>query len=126
MKTYYKKYKHKFAQYGRDLRDRVLAAYGGKCACCGESTPEFLAIDHTLNDGASHRKEIGSGGRSIYRWLEANNFPQDRFRLLCHNCNQSRGFYGGCPHEGPVPGKSQRLPRWNGEKSRTPSIGCIE
>src|SRR6266567_4357200 len=35
------------------LRREVLAAYGGKCVCCGESHPEFLAIDHVNNDGAS-------------------------------------------------------------------------
>lgn len=46
----------------RRLRAEVIAAYGGRCACCGEATPEFLSIDHVNNDGAQHRREINGGG----------------------------------------------------------------
>lgn len=37
-------------------------------------------------------------GAHFYKWLEHNHFPPG-FRVLCHNCNQARGFYGYCPHE---------------------------
>lgn len=80
------------------LRGQVIAAYGGKCACCGESDEHFMALDHKQNDGAAHRREIG-GARSIYYWLRANGFPRDRFQLLCHNCNMAKSFYGQCPHQ---------------------------
>lgn len=80
------------------LRREVLAAYGGRCACCGESTPEFLAIDHVNGDGAAHRRQIGGSGR-LAHWLKQQGFPREGFRLLCHNCNMARGFYGACPHE---------------------------
>ena len=81
-------------------RRQVLEAYGGKCECCNESIPEFLGIDHINNDGAQHRRESGlHGGGRLYYWLRKNGFPKDRFRLLCHNCNLARGFYGKCPHE---------------------------
>lgn len=78
------------------VRQRVIDAYGGKCACCGESRTEFLAIDHTNNDGAKHRRELGK--RTIYSFLSKNGFPLG-FRVLCHNCNSALGFYGYCPHQ---------------------------
>lgn len=82
----------------RKVRAEVLEAYGGKCACCGEATPQFLTIDHIYNDGAEHRKTLGGRSSSIYRWLKLNGFPKDRFQLLCWNCNAAKQFYGGCPH----------------------------
>jgi hypothetical protein len=82
------------------LKLEVIAAYGGACACCGESTPEFLAVDHVDDDGAAHRRELGkhrSAGAATYEWLKRNGFPRDRFQLLCHNCNFAKST-GGCPH----------------------------
>lgn len=89
------------------LRSEVLAAYGGACQCCGETTPEFLQVDHVNNDGAVHRRAIHQGkayysGMSIYRWLRKNDFPQDGFQLLCANCNYAKARYGSCPHTAPV------------------------
>ncbi len=37
-------------------------------------------------------------GAHLYRWLRNQGWPQG-FRILCHNCNMARGFYGRCPHE---------------------------
>jgi hypothetical protein len=102
--VYYRKNRERFLGYARKLRQDALDAYGNKCACCGEATPEFLGIDHVNNDGEAHRAELKGYGRSIYRWLRMQGFPQDgRFQLLCHNCNVAKGCYGGCPHNGPVP-----------------------
>lgn len=78
------------------LRKRVFEHYGAKCTCCGESTFEFLSIDHTNNDGAKHRKVIGN---SIYRWLIKHNFPKEGFQILCFNCNMAKEFFGICPHK---------------------------
>ena len=109
MRRYYQKHRAKWLVYGRKLRNDVLAAYGGACACCGDTTPEFLGVDHVNNDGEKHRRELKGYGRSIYRWLAMNGFPQDgRFQLLCHNCNMAKGLYGGCPHNGPVPYKRHK------------------
>jgi len=82
----------------------VIEAYGGKCACCGESEPMFLVIDHKMDDGAEHRSMIGIGkskvgsGSIMYAWLIKNEFPKD-FQLLCANCNMAKQS-GGCPHQG--------------------------
>lgn len=87
------------AEKSASLRSEVVAAYGGKCACCGESEPKFLQIDHIHNDGAEDR----AGGLvtiSLYRWLKRHGYPKDRFRLLCANCNLGRHLNGGiCPHQ---------------------------
>ncbi len=121
MKRWYGKNRDKVLSYGRDLRLRVLAEYGNACKCCGETTPEFLGIDHVNNDGESHRRELAGYGRSIYRWLEQNGYPKDGFQLLCHNCNMAKGLYGGCPHQGTPPGRRMKTTRWN--KVGTPAIG---
>jgi hypothetical protein len=81
------------------LRAKVLGHYGGdppRCACCGETTNEFLGMDHINGGGRQHLREIGT--RNLYRWLPKAGFP-DGFQVLCHNCNLSKGFYGMCPHQ---------------------------
>lgn len=85
----------------RKQKKRVFAHYGESCVCCGEAHPDFLAMDHINNDGASHRKDINGNNRSgrIYGWLIRNNFPQ-AFQTLCHNCNFSKHLNKGqCIHQ---------------------------
>lgn len=93
----------KAQRYRRKMRLRVLEAYGGKCACCGEATPEFLSIDHIDGNGNAHRRAISKykNAAVFYFWLVKQGFPPG-FRVLCYNCNCARGFYGRCPHEGPI------------------------
>lgn len=83
----------------RDRKKIVIDHYGGKCECCGENILEFLTIDHINNDGASHRRELKGKGIKVYKDIIKNNFPKGRFRVLCFNCNITRGFYGYCPHK---------------------------
>ena len=80
----------------RKRRRRVIEHYGGECACCGEKTFEFLAVDHINGGGDAHRRKVGSGSNMI-EWIITSNFP-DIFQVLCHNCNQAIGYYGSCPH----------------------------
>ncbi len=96
------KHKVHYMRTTQTLKRKIFDAYGNKCACCGENTYEFLAVDHIHGGGNQHRKKItgrGGGGGAFYRWLRNNGFPKDDFRLLCHNCNLARAFYGKCPHE---------------------------
>lgn len=80
----------------RRLRLKVIAGYGGACACCGESTEQFLTIDHIGNNG--HAERVPGHNTSLYRKLVKDGFPKDRYRLLCYNCNCSIGLSGYCPH----------------------------
>lgn len=81
---------------------KVLKHYSkGKmeCECCGERIIDFLTIDHKSNDGAKHRKTIGSA--HVYKWLIDNNFPEG-YSVLCMNCNFGKGLKynkGICPHK---------------------------
>ncbi|OFY41481.1 MAG: hypothetical protein A2Z69_02305 [Bacteroidetes bacterium RBG_13_44_24] len=80
------------------LRAEILRHYGSKCACCGETEPKFLALDHINGGGYRHRKNIGQDGHSLYHWIRKNDYPAG-FQLLCHNCNMAKGLYGECPHK---------------------------
>lgn len=71
------------------------------CACCDETEPVFLAIDHENGGGNKHRAKIGSkGGYSFYLWLVRSKFPKG-FRVMCHNCNMAISILGYCPHHPP-------------------------
>ena len=85
---------HDWHQY---LRAAAIEHYGKACACCGESTYEFLCIDHINGGGNRQRKQLGCS-RNFYSWLRRNGYPKG-FRTLCHNCNQSIGYNGYCPHQ---------------------------
>jgi hypothetical protein len=96
----------KARENARKKRLKIIESLGGKCECCGETYYEFMSIDHRHGDGAAHRKSR-SNGKNIS--LNSINFynevlreiasGSDRYRILCHNCNMARGFYGRCPHE---------------------------
>ena len=88
----------KFMQNSRNqlIRLLVLAAYGGKCICCGEEHPSFLAMDHVNGGGKKDRSKYGSVQTWYRRALKEH--PDD-LRVLCHNCNLARAFYGVCPHQ---------------------------
>ena len=101
----YKESKRKSLNRKKELRKQnkliVLDHYGHKCFCCGENHFELLTIDHINGGGNKHRKELHSGKNdsyNLYKWLIKNNFPKE-FRILCFNCNISRGLYGYCPHK---------------------------
>lgn len=82
------------------IRKEILIYYGGnppRCACCNEDHYNFLSIDHKNNDGAVHRRKIGTGLR-VYYWLKNNNYPEG-FQVLCFNCNSASFYYGICPHK---------------------------
>jgi hypothetical protein len=83
-------------RYTAKLRAEVLAAYGNKCTCCGESAEEFLSVDHIEGRGSHHRREVGS---HMYHLLKKLSYPKDKYRLLCMNCNFSIGMRGYCPHD---------------------------
>jgi len=76
----------------------VIAHYGGKCACCGETIVEFLTMDHIYGGGRKHAKELKK--TRFFMWVKRNNYP-DSLQILCFNCNCGREINGGiCPHKG--------------------------
>lgn len=90
------------AVYMRNLRKQyraeAITAYGGKCACCGESEYTFLVIDHPNGGGRKEREALRMWASSFIRDLARRGYPTG-YRVLCHNCNSSYGYYGYCPHQ---------------------------
>ena len=89
-----------YAKHYKKTKLLVMEHYGGnpaKCACCNESTYEFLCIDHIHGGGLKHRREI-KGAQNLYKWLVKYEFP-DGFQVLCYNCNAAKYFSNGCPHK---------------------------
>jgi len=88
---------HYHAEYYRMIKNDVISHYSNnknECNCCGEKIREFLSLDHIKGGGIEHRKKIKV---NVYWWLKKNNYPEG-FQILCHNCNQAKGYYGECPH----------------------------
>lgn len=87
------------AKQDRERKYKALKYYSftskPKCLCCGETTFEFLVVDHI--EGNPKREH----GSSFYRRLVRENFP-DGYRTLCNNCNHARSMYGDCPHANPA------------------------
>jgi len=86
-------------EWRRKLYDEVLAHYGNKCVCCGESNKAFLTLDHINNDGAAHRRQLKTkGGYRFYRLMKTQGYPPI-LQVMCYNCNNAKRIYGICPHQ---------------------------
>jgi hypothetical protein len=83
-------------QYRSKLKLDMLTGLGDKCACCGESHPVFLTLDHVNNDGNEHRQDKVC--HQIMAEARQEGWPKDKYQVLCMNCNFAKGHYGVCPH----------------------------
>ena len=80
------------------LKLLVIATYGGKCACCNITEPEFLTVDH-VNGGGRQERARTNRARSSWRSAKLEGFPS-HYRLLCFSCNQSAAYHKGvCCHQ---------------------------
>lgn len=81
-------------------RQMIYDHYGNVCACCGETEPLFLTIDH-MNGRAgepSHGRTHTLRGTTMLRQI-IREWPDD-IQILCFNCNSGRERNGGiCPHK---------------------------
>ncbi len=85
-------------QHYAELRAKALACYGGKCECCGEARYDMLTFDHKIK---TYYKDKVRGVALVYAVLQEQEecgYPNSKYRVLCWNCNTSRGYYGYCPH----------------------------
>jgi len=81
--------------WSKQQKDKIIQHYGGACACCGETTREFLCLDHKLNNGNAERRTYHS---QTWKLALKRGLPDD-YQLLCYNCNNARSHYGICPHQ---------------------------
>lgn len=88
--------------YHAKLKRDFVEAYGGKCACCGETELGFLSLDHVGGGGRKHRlvmtKGRGGGTQVLLSDLRRRGWPKG-FQVLCYNCNLASGFLRVCPHK---------------------------
>jgi hypothetical protein len=76
------------------LRSAMFAAYGGRCACCGESVPLFLHIERVR---LGEREPNDKNDVAQWRRLRAAGWP-DTHELVCSNCSMGKFVHGACPH----------------------------
>lgn len=84
-------------EYSRTYKDKIkrelVEAYGGKCKDCGHTDIRVLVIDHVNDDGAEERRSYKTRlGNYFYSILKKRGYPQDRYQLLCQNCNIIKEF----------------------------------
>jgi hypothetical protein len=107
-------------------RMEVIAGYGGKCSCCGESETKFLTVDHVNNDGhkeRGHRHKLNpnSYGLGLYRRIIKEGFPS-RYQVLCMNCNFGKRMNNGvCPHQ-----ESGVTTIPDGSTAKQPEARCLQ
>jgi hypothetical protein len=108
------------AKYDRTrLKMAMFESLGFSCACCGESNPLFLSLDHINNDGCQYREKYNE--QQIYRLAIREGWPKEKYQVLCMNCNFAKGHHGECPHKS---GKStdsilnemRAIVKWKGER----------
>ena len=81
-------------KFHEKLRLDIISHYNnGCCARCGENDIDVLTIDHVNNDGKHERDIIGST-YAFYSWLKKHNYPQERYQILCRNCNWKKHIQG--------------------------------
>jgi predicted DNA-binding protein YlxM (UPF0122 family) len=82
----------------REFKREMVDAYGGKCACCGETELAFLCLDHINGGGIEDRTSHG-GSEGLHRHLKKLGWPKDNYRILCANCNIATKYGRTCPHQ---------------------------
>lgn len=75
----------------KKIREQVYAGLSDNktpcCAVCGEFDMDMLTIDHVKDDGADHRRILGSSDMAgnLYRTIIKENYPKDKYQILCAN-----------------------------------------
>ena len=75
----------------------VFAVIGTECACCGETDPIYLTIDHVNNDGAEHRRQSPTRIPYGQAYLQDHKYE---LQTLCWNCHMAKSYRGGCTRDG--------------------------
>lgn len=78
--------------YLKNLRKSVLEALGGKCLKCGFDDIRALQIDHVNGGGSKERKSREYKGSFHSNVLKSFLAKEDKYQLLCANCNWIKRF----------------------------------
>ncbi len=87
--------RHSVSAGNENRKLEVLTHYGPnkRLGCCWADCfivdIDLLTLDHKENDGADHRKKIGTSG--LYRWVQKRKYPEG-FQTLCWNHQMKKEF----------------------------------
>ena len=74
-------------KYRGSCRIRILQMYGSKCCNCGEGDETVLQLDHVNNDGAEHKRVLGSRSSYVIFREAGKEYQPSKYQLLCANCH---------------------------------------
>lgn len=78
-------------KYNHSLRKQVIDCFGGKCKKCGFGDKRALQIDHINGGGYQEIKNLSAKQR--YKLvLESVSRKENKYQLLCANCNWIKRF----------------------------------
>ena len=79
-------------EYIRKIRNKTLEALGNKCVRCGFNDYRALQIDHINGGGSKERKERLFGGKFHSHVIQSFMKGENKYQLLCANCNWIKRF----------------------------------
>jgi len=79
----------------RDYRKQAVLALGNKCVQCNFSDTRALQIDHINGGGSRERKERNYKGDFHRHVLASFMAGENKYQLLCANCNWIKRFDEG-------------------------------
>lgn len=83
-------------EYARNIRNTLVQALGSKCVRCGFTDKRALQIDHVNGGGQRERRALkNSKIRESRIILESLSRGEEKYQLLCANCNWIKRFENG-------------------------------
>lgn len=80
------------------IKEEFFRVYGNQCSCCGESTKEFLTLEHVFGQkGKKKQNSLSAYKDALFK------YNPDSYSVLCLNCNHAKGRFGICPHKNKMP-----------------------
>ena len=71
-------------------RNKLIDKMGGKCVKCSFSDIRALHVDHIHGGGNKERQRLGP--RYWKKVLESVNNNEEKYQLLCANCNSIKRY----------------------------------
>lgn len=79
-------------QRRHSARQYLIGEMGGCCIRCGFSDWRALQIDHVQGGGIQERKLLSNPGVYYKQILESFYNSENKYQLLCANCNQIKRY----------------------------------
>jgi len=90
-------YAEKQVERKREVRQKLIKMFGGKCVKCGFDDWRALQIDHINGGGNKQRQEDKrfKDQRAMLKLFMEHPEEKSKCQLLCANCNWVKRYEGG-------------------------------